>query len=471
MANVLIIDDDPLVCNMLVHRLSQMEHTAVSMHTLQEGLALAFSRNFDLILLDIGLPDGNGLDSVSELMNSPSLPEVIIMTGSNNEQNVERAIRSGAWEFFSKDNLLEQVNTHLRNAVRYREDKRGMSVRSAAEFPEITARSKEMRSCLEVLSEVAQSDINILITGETGTGKELIAGAVHKNSSRAQGPFIVVDCAALPENLVESMLLGHEKGSFTGADARRDGLIKQADGGTLFLDEIGELPLVTQRVFLRVLQERRFRPIGSRQEVTSNFRLIAATNRNLEDMVNRGEFREDLLFRLKAATVRLPALRERRDDIEELARHFTEKRCAEWSVPQKALSPEFIAALSSYGWPGNVRELIHAIDAAIVKAKGDSVLLPVHLPLELRVETAKRFHTGLPADTAEKGKDPARRFPTIQEAREQIMLRAEKQYLLDLLDYTAGSIKKACDISGLSRSRFYVLLKKHGITRQHEWLC
>jgi len=253
----------------------------------------------------------------------------------------------------------------------------------------IVGEGPKMSACMDALARAASSDANVLITGETGTGKELFAWAIHRNSARAARNFVVVDCAALPETLVESTLFGHLRGAFTGADKPRDGLVKQADGGTLFLDEIGELSISVQKAFLRVLQERRFRPVGGGQEVASDFRLIAATNRDLEAMAASGKFREDLLFRIRTLVLELPPLRDFKENIRNLVLHYMVKLCEQYGVPMKSFSPEFLAALTAYGWPGNVRELIQALEKAVVSAGDEPMRFPNHLPEYIRIRLAR----------------------------------------------------------------------------------
>jgi two-component system NtrC family response regulator len=333
----------------------------------------------------------------------------------------------------------------------------------------IVGNSPKLKGCLDLLAQVATSDANVLITGETGTGKELFARAIHANSSRAKGSFVVVDCAALPATLVESVLFGHKKGAFTGADQAQDGLVLQADGGTLFLDEVGELPVSVQKAFLRVLQEHQFRPVGGRKEVESRFRLVSATNRNLDEVVRHGGFREDLLFRLRSFTIDLPPLRSRTGDIRELAMYHMGKLCHEYGTEMKGFSPEFFEALASYDWPGNVRELINSLERVLVSARHDPTLFPKHLPAPIRIQIA-RASVGQSGDTpieeALPQRDtPAATLPKYRGFRQSVLDDAEKRYLGDLMVGAHGNIKEACHISGLGRTRLYTLMKKHGISR------
>jgi two-component system NtrC family response regulator len=276
---------------------------------------------------------------------------------------------------------------------------------------------------------------------------------------------VVVDCAALPETLIESLLFGHEKGAFTGADHAKEGLIRDANGGTLFLDEVGELPLPLQKSFLRVLQEHRFRPVGSSREIDSDFRLVAATNRDLEAMVEQGQFRGDLLFRLRSFVIELPPLRERPEDIRWLARYHLDRLCDRYGLSAKGFAPEFLKTLSAYSWPGNVREFINALDQTVAAARFEPILFPKHLPTQIRIQVAQALvkHYVPPASPA--GSKPAPTLPTLHDFRDNIYAQAEKQYLRDLMSLSGNDFNEACRLSGLSASRLYALLKNHELPR------
>ena len=275
----------------------------------------------------------------------------------------------------------------------------------------------------------------------------------------------MVDCAALQETLTESTLFGYEKGAFTGADQRREGLIKQADGGTLFLDEIGELPLSIQKGFLRVLQEHRFRPLGSLKEIDSDFRLIAATNRKLDEMVISSQFRDDLLFRLRSVAIELPPLRDHADDIPEIAMYHITKICRRIGTNVKKISPDFLEALLSYQWPGNIRELVHAVERAITAALSEETLFRKHLPNSIRVKLAQDGTVILAEKSAifQGGVIPTV-LPKLKEIREATYAKVEKDYLQSLIKLTEGNITDACRISDLSRTRLYELLRKYHIS-------
>ena len=464
MANILIIDDDPLICETIGNVVKRMGHEAACAHSLREGLEKLGSRLSDVVFLDVRLPDGSGLEALPQFQSAPSLPEVIIMTGYGDPDGAELAMRHGVWDYIQKPSTVDALILPLVRALQYREEKKAKQAALPLRREGIVGSSTRMTRCLDLLAQVANSEANVLVTGETGTGKELFAVAIHQNSRRAQKNFVVVDCAALPETLVESILFGHEKGAYTGADRPRDGLILQADGGTLFLDEVGELPLSVQRSFLRVLQEKKYRPVGGKNEIQSDFRLIAASNRDLDQMVGQNRFREDLLFRLRAFMIEIPPLRERKEDIRDLLSHYTVELCDRYRIEGKDFSPEFMDLLLGYPWPGNVRELIHALERTLISARNERVLFPKHLPTHIRVQVARSSVGEKEPESSSLVPSPPA-FPTIQEMRDRVVDEAERKYLHDLLSFTRGNIQEACRISGLSRSRFYLLLKKYKISK------
>jgi two-component system, NtrC family, response regulator len=465
MANLLVVDDDPLVCDSLALVIQHMGHVPFCARTVSEAIEKVRAQSFDVVFCDVRMPDGSGLDILPELKASQASPEVIIITGFGDAQGAELAIKKGAWDYVEKPLSAKEVTLSINRALQYREKKQAVNPTVALNLEGIIGNSALLRACFNGLAQAASSDSNVLITGETGTGKELFAGAIHNNSGRAKGRFVVVDCAALPETLVESTLFGHVRGAFTGADRPRDGLIKQADGGTLFLDEVGELPFSIQKAFLRVLQEKRFRPVGGGQEVTSDFRLVAATNRHLEDMVEKGAFREDLLFRLRTLMIELPPLKAYKEDIKTLALHYVAKFCEQYRVPIKGFSSDFFEALIKYDWPGNVRELIQALEKAVVTAQNDPTLFLVHLPDHIRIKISRAVagRKGLLEQTAGRGHEMSVELTAWDDVREDALAKIERQYLTQLVENVGGNIGEACRISGLSRSRFYALLKKHKI--------
>lgn len=469
MARILLIHGDERFGPTLRREFRGEAHTFVQTPSIANGLRLASRDAFDAVLLDVRLTGSPvDFDVLAGLLQSGSQPEVLLMTERGTPDEAEEAIKRGAWDYLAGPLSPRDIAPHLDRALHYRLHRaeiRPASLLKKETYADIVGSSHRMKSCLELLAVAAQGDANVLLSGETGTGKELFAWAIHRNSPRAKGRFVVVDCAALPEALVESILFGHEKGAFTGADKTRDGLIRRADGGTLFLDEVGELPLPVQKSFLRVLQERRFHQVGGTTEIRSDFRLIAASNRDLNVMVQRRAFRKDLLFRLRAFTVELPVLRERIEDVREIATHHVARLCRAYGVKRKGFSEDFFDVLGRYDWPGNVRELVSAIERAICASHHDPILFPKHLPTYIRVALARRKVTRVSFRGRESAGEtsPGQPLPAFAEYRENALREAEQRYLVSLLD-SSGGIREACRISGLSRSRLYALLKKYDLS-------
>ena len=472
MADILVIDDDESICYSLSRLIRRLGHEATSASTISDGLEKLPSKSFDLVFLDVRMPDGNGLDLLPRIQEICSRPEVIIMTGFGDPDGAELAIKSGAWDYIEKGASSKDILLSLTRAIEYRKEKlcgAHPGTVTVLEREGIIGAGPAIRSCLELVAQAAQSDAGVLVTGETGTGKELIAQAIHRNSARASRDFVVVDCAALPESLVESHLFGHDKGAFTGAEKSRPGLVLQAHGGTLFLDEVGELPLSLQKAFLRVLQEHRFRPLGSRREVESDFRLVAATNRDLDRMAQDGQFRSDLLFRLRSFVIELPPLRRHPEDIPDLVRHHVDRICRHGGLASKGLSPGFVETLAAYNWPGNVRELVNALDRAIAVARFEPTLYVKHLPTDIRARIARtQVGRDVPSVSEEAGKKAIlpSELPVFRDYREAAIDQAEKQYLHELVSLCGRNIKEACRLSGLSQSRLYALMQKHGVSTQ-----
>jgi two-component system NtrC family response regulator len=467
MSKILIIDDDKMICKTLARNIQRMGHESTSVFTLEDGLEAVLSGAVDVVFLDVRLPDGNGLDALPMMQKADSSPEIIIITGEGDPDGAQLAIETGAWAYVQKPFNMENLGLQLTRALQYHEKKSLTKPPAILRREGIVGSSPELEACLDLVAQMANSDLNVLITGETGTGKELFAKTVHRNSARSTKNFVVLDCASLPENLVGSILFGHEKGAFTGADKSRVGFMKEADGGTLFLDEVGELPLTIQKDFLRALQEHRFRPLGSNKEIESDFRLVSATNRDLGSMVQSGQFRRDLYFRIQAVTINLPPLRTRPGDIKEIVLYYIAKLCERYGTETKGVSSDFFDALTVYDWPGNVRELLNIMERVLAVARFEPILFPRHLPTELRVYQARASVSkkGAEKEASSKEESPVLTLPKLQAVRDAAVANAEKQYLHDLMLLTKRNIKEACRISGLSQSRLYYLLRKHNTNR------
>ncbi|PKN17409.1 MAG: Fis family transcriptional regulator [Deltaproteobacteria bacterium HGW-Deltaproteobacteria-6] len=465
MARVLIIDDDQGMCKMLSRKIKSMDHEVDYAYTIEEGVTMMKATPYDVAFLDVHLPDGNGIEALPLIRKISPASEVIIMTGLGDHQGAESAIKNGAWDYIEKPSTVNLMVLPLVRVLQYKEASTAPKTRLTVKRDGIIGQSQGTRNSLDQIGQVAASNTNVLITGETGTGKELFAWAIHQNSPRASKNFVIVDCTILTETLVEGMLFGHEKGAFTSADRMREGLIEQADGGTLFLDEVGELPFSVQKSFLRVLQEHRFRPLGSKHELSSDFRLVAATNRDLDKMVAHGEFREDLLFRIRSFVIGLQPLRERLDDIEELVTYKIGINFERHGTKMMSPSPDFLQALTAYDWPGNVRELFSTVEQAIIMAGNRSVLFPNDLPSHIRIKLSQsqlsRKDVPIPREGNISG--PGYGRARLQDVRDAAVESAEKEYLNELKVISGNNIDKACAISGLSQSRLYSLLKKYGI--------
>lgn len=410
MARIFIIDSDPIFCETLGAIATGLGHSAEHSNTLAAAFPSPALRGADIIFLNTRLPDGNGLEVLPRLRTYAVKPEVIMITDAATADGAERAIRNGAWDYVAKQGAVDRMVLPLIRALDYRARRPSKREEVRLKRDSIIGSSPGLTRCLDIVSEAAASDASALLYGETGVGKEVFARAIHDNSQRHGSPFVAVDCASLSRTLAGSTLFGHRKGAFTGADKDRDGLVAQAHKGTLFLDEVGELPLAMQKIFLRVLQEHRFRPVGGRAEITSDFRLICATNRNIEEMVSRGTFRSDLLFRMRTVVMHIPPLRERIEDLPELAEHYTRRLCGKYGMPTKGLSTDLTAALKDYQWPGNVRELIHTLERAVLSAQDDPKLFSRHLPDHVRISIARAAAQGcMPVDAGGAGIDTSSR--------------------------------------------------------------
>lgn len=479
MKKMLIVDDDIEACETIESLITRKSHRCDMAHSLSQARTRLQQESYDVVFLDVGLPDGSGLGMLPELMDIPNAPEVIILTGKGDVDGAELAIKGGVWDYLLKPSSVREITLTLNRALKYRAEKATREERQELKLPFVIGTSQKIQVSLRLTTKAAHPDASVLITGETGTGKELFARTIHENSSRAGKRFVVVDCASLPVSLVESTLFGHVKGAFTGAESDSPGLVKLADGGTLFLDEVGEMPLSLQKVFLRVLQERRFRPVGGASEENSNFRLIAATNRDLESMVDEGSFRSDLLFRIKTMRIRLPALRHRIDDIVALLEARMRHLCDKYGLEEKGFGEDFIVTLNTYSWPGNIRELHNILERAMVEAGDEKTLYSVHLPRDLRIQVARTQIEKMTGKEILSGDNGEERTAGVRNIGQKIFedifdselpqlkefkSTAEKIYLSELMRQCRGDITAILEKSGLSRSHFYTLLKKYGLS-------
>jgi len=475
MARILVIDDDPQIRDVCRLVIEAMGHEVAAAPTLAKGLDAVAKGAYDVVYLDVDLPDGNGLEAIPAITDRPMAPEVIIFTGAGYRNGAELAIKNGAWDYIEKPAAEDAMTLPLIRALQYREEKFAHRAPAVAlKRDAIIGQSPNIAKCLDLIAQAANSLANTLITGETGVGKELFARAIHDNSPRKDGPFVVVDCSILTETLIESVLFGHVKGAFTGAEKSQEGLIKQADKGTLFLDEVGELPFSMQKAFLRVLQERRFRPVGAKDETSSDFRLVAATNKNLAAMVEEGAFRSDLLFRLHTMHISIPSLKDRGEDVRELAVYYLNGFCKRYGIPYKGFSPEFLDILEGYDWPGNVRELVNAMENIIVRAQLEPTLYPKHLPHEIRIggmngrgkasalkpseEAAAIIRQQLESAPAPH-EDAAGPLPPFEDYKKKM----ERDYFIKIMADAGQDVSKACELAGLGKQSLYRYLRIHAV--------
>ena len=462
MSNILIIDDDAMFSEPLLFYINQIGHFCDVVDNYSDGLSIIRKKEFDIIFLDVFLPDMRGLDGITLLKNTSSLPEVVIITGQGDLEGAEIALRNGAWDYIEKPVSYAKIKLIIERVLEYREQKIANNKHKLLKRDFIIGNSQKLIECLETLSIAANTSNNVFISGETGTGKELIAKAIHINSSRRAKNFITVDCTTIPPNLVEALLFGYTKGSFTGADKDKEGLIKQAHEGTLFLDEVGDLPVNAQKSLLGVLQRKCFRPLGEKKEIHCDFRVVSATNLDIKKMVEQGLFRRDLYYRLVSFSISLPPLRERTEDLKILITHYNNKICEEYSVNTKGISKDFLDHLEEYDWPGNIRELISTMRTAIAQAMNEPVLYPQHLPLELRVGFFKKKMKPLEQIDCKTSQSllniNTNKFPKLKEFQNLIV----SQYLDELIQISKGKVEEACKKAGISRSGWYHLLDKHG---------
>jgi two-component system NtrC family response regulator len=402
-----------------------------------------------VVTLDLGLPPSptevtEGFAALADILAEDKLVKVIIITGQGEKDNALTTIAEGAFDFFIKPIQLDELKVVIKRAFYVaqleRENRFLQQQGTGVPFAEMLGRSPQMEEVFVAVRKVASTEVSVLIAGESGTGKELVARAIHQNSNRCNGPFVVINCGAIPENLLESELFGHEKGSFTGAHMQRRGLIEMAQGGTLFLDEIGELPPNLQVKLLRFLQEQTIDRVGGRIPIHIDARVLAATNQDLKKAVAEGRYREDLYFRLGVITVFLPPLREREGDLMLLANAFLQRYTLETKKKITGFTQSAVRAMNQYSWPGNIRELENRVKRAVVMTEGVKIN-----PLDLELETTKGKYYGL----------------NLKEAREAV----EKELILKALHRNKGKITQTADELGISRPTLYELMEKHGIRK------
>jgi DNA-binding NtrC family response regulator len=453
---ILVVDDEEAARYGIRKALQARDILIVEAQDLRSARYTLEKESPDLILLDVNLPDGTGIDLLKEAVSGNPNVAVVIITAHGSERLAVEAIRAGAYDYLSKPFEVDELRLLVRNARERKElaeENRALreELEKEGKFGTIVGRSEALSKVFELVERVSPTDISVLVHGESGTGKELVAREIHRRSPRSAMPFVALNCAALPDSLIESELFGHERGAFTGAITRRHGKFESADGGTLFLDEIGDMAPATQAKILRVLEERCFEPLGSHETVSVDVRVVCATHRDLARAIGAGEFREDLYYRIKVVQIDLPPLRERPEDIEPLLNYFGKMFADKYNMGWNGFSSEALACLSSYPWPGNVRELRNLVERSVVLSfKGE--IETADLPAE--------YLSGKPHETMARPKSEWGSLP-YEEAR----VAFERDYLLAVLERHGGNISQAAVEMQIHRQTLQYKLKQLGIRK------
>jgi two-component system nitrogen regulation response regulator NtrX len=454
MPSILVVDDEPGVRSSLSGVLRDEGFEVDTAATGEECLERAARASFDAIVLDVWLPGIDGIATLQRLRERKIDAQVVIISGHGNIESAVKAIKMGAFDFVEKPLSLEKTVLVVRNALRQRDlEVENRALRARVDRQHVmVGESFAMRHLREQVAKAAPTNGRVLIYGENGTGKELVARTIHQDSRRRHGPFVEVNCAAIPEELIESELFGHAKGAFTGAVADKPGRFEQANTGTIFLDEIGDMSLKTQAKVLRVLQEQVMERVGGTQRIRVDVRVLAATNKELPAEIRAGRFRDDLYFRLNVIPIFVPPLRDRHDDIPLLADHFMALMAAEYGRRPKRLASEAAARLQHYHWPGNVRELRNVIERLMIMVVGDTITAQ---------DLAFLGHDGVTAAPPASAADAS--LP-LAEARE----RFERDYILQALAAQQGNISRTADVLGVERSNLYKKMRAFGIAPSRE---
>ena len=447
-ARILIVDDEPGIRESLRGVLEDEGYSCQAVESGEQCLEELARHSYEVVLLDVWLPGMDGMETLARIQEIPfdDRPQVVIISGHGTIETAVKATKLGAFDFLEKPLTIEKVAVVLYNALQQRHLELEVSrLRDSGEaHPQIIGESVPMKALRQQLSLMAATNGRVLIFGESGTGKELIAHAIHAASPRASEAFVEVNCAAIPEELIESELFGHRKGSFAGAMEDKIGKLQKAHGGTLFLDEVGDMSLKTQAKVLRALEEQRFEPVGAAESLQVDVRVVASTNKNLEEEIERGNFREDLFYRLNVIPFHVQPLRERVEDIRLLAYHFLKEFTTAYGRKPKELAEEALQAIESYPWPGNVRELRNLMERIVIM-NPQTRIEARHIPLD----RARRAVFDRPMD----------RFGSLQEVREA----AERDYILKKLEESKGNVTRAAELLGLERSHLYRKMKALGI--------
>ncbi len=467
MPTLLVIDDEASILHFFRRAFQEPDIDLLTAGSASDGLQKVAQHRPDVVILDINLPDESGLETFRRIQELDAKIPVIFITGHGTTSTAIEAMRLGAYEYLLKPLELDSLTELVERAFEISRLMRVPAVMPEAVTPKgpadvLVGRSPAMQDVYKAIGRVAPQDVTVLILGESGTGKELVARAIYHYSRRAAGPFLAVNCAAIPEPLLESELFGHEKGAFTGADRRRIGKFEQCHGGTLFLDEIGDMTPLTQTKILRVLQDQQFERVGGNETIQTNIRVIAATNRDLEKLMAAGQFRSDLYYRLNVYSIQLPPLRERGEDLPLLAEHFSRRFSRELGKDVQRIAPEAVELLRRYSWPGNVRELQSVLKQALLQATG-SVLVPEFIPATIREgkPSLAGGSTLTPADLTQFIEERLRAGSRDLYAEWQAL--TDRQVLLQVLRYTGNNLSQTARVLGVNRATLRTKLTALGI--------
>ena len=457
---ILIVDDEETLCYFLKASLEDKGYQAAIAYTAAEGLDVVTRQQIDLVLLDLRLPDGDGLDVLDQIHRVDSNLPVIVLTGHAGVESAVRAMKLGAYDYLEKPINLEELSITAAKALEsraMRQEIRRLRHQQDGDHQFIVGDNKQMQGIMGLIERLAPTKASVLIQGESGTGKEVVAQAIHRLSPRAKKGFLAINCAAIPDSLVETELFGHEKGSFTDAIEEKPGLIEMADGGTLFLDEISTLKLELQAKLLRVLETETVRRVGSVKDIPIDFRVITATNRDLRQAIQEGEFRGDLYYRLSVMVIDIPPLRDRAEDMDKFAAAFVADFNKTTLKNVQGISDDALRLLRQYEWPGNVRELRNVIERAMILCSGDMINVS-DLPAEIvSVEPSMAFASNVvPIPAVSGGVD-----------MEAMMASIKKRMMLEALTQTQGNKSQAAKLLNLSRDQFNYALKKYGLDSDH----
>ena len=452
MGRILVVDDERSMRDFMEILLQRDNHEVVSCGSAAEAVLALESDDFDVVISDIRMPGMSGLELLDRVQQLAQDTLVILITAHGTTESAVDAMKRGAYDYLTKPCSVDEIRVVVDKAL----EKRSLAsenlslkrrLREQTSLPTMLGKSSRMRELFELVRQVAPTRANILITGESGTGKELVARSIHALSDRQDRPFVTINCGAIPENLLESELFGHVKGSFTGAISHKEGLFEAADGGTLFLDEIGEMPLSLQVKVLRAIQDRTFKRVGGTSDIQVDVRILCATNRVLSEEVRRGSFREDLFYRLNVIEVQLPRLRERPEDIPELVRLFVERYASELSRPVQEVDPEVLTVLERYAFPGNVRELENLVERAVTLARSERITIDC-MPATVLAPPQAAGRPGLPTDGADLN---------------ELLADYERGLLDAALERTGGVKKRAAALLRVSFRSFRYRLEKLGL--------